>query len=123
MSYSPTWAGGIAGNWSSHLYCFATDDHDGTQVYARFFAPDVGVEEDPATGSACASLAASLAHRSAERDGTYHLRITQGVAMGRPSTLEGTAHKKDGQITEVAVGGRATIVGNGTMTLPPDPAR
>jgi trans-2,3-dihydro-3-hydroxyanthranilate isomerase len=117
------WAGGIAGNWSSHLYFFATDDHDGTQVYARFFAPDVGVQEDPATGSACASLAASLAHRSPERDGTYHLRIAQGVAMGRPSTLEGTAHKKDGQITEVAVGGRATIVGNGTMTLPPDTAR
>jgi predicted PhzF superfamily epimerase YddE/YHI9 len=38
--------------------------------------------------------------------------------MGRPSVLDGTAHKKDGQITEVIVGGRATIVGNGTMTLP-----
>jgi trans-2,3-dihydro-3-hydroxyanthranilate isomerase len=112
------WAGGIAGNWSSHLYFFAADDRDGTQVYARFFAPDVGVNEDPATGSACASLAASLAHRSAERDGTYQIRIAQGVAMGRPSTLEGTAHKKNGQITEVAVGGRAAIVGYGTMMLP-----
>ena len=112
------WTGGIAGNWSSHLYFFAADDQ-GSDLYARFFAPDVGVDEDPATGSACASLAASLAHQAAEQDGTYHFQIAQGVAMGRPSTLEGTAHKKDGQITEVAVGGRATIVGNGTMTLPP----
>jgi len=117
------WAGGIAGNWSSNLYLFAADGHDGTDLYARFFAPDVGVDEDPATGSACASLAASLAHRSAAQDGSYRIRIAQGVAMGRPSTLEGTAHKKDGQITEVAVGGRATIVGNGTMTLPPQTAR
>ena len=38
--------------------------------------------------------------------------------MGRPSALRGTAHKQDGRITEVIVGGHATIVGNGTMTLP-----
>jgi trans-2,3-dihydro-3-hydroxyanthranilate isomerase len=87
-------------------------------LHARFFAPRVGVDEDPATGSACASLVASLAHRSPERDGTYHIQIDQGVAMGRPSALEGTAHKQDGRITEVIVGGHATIVGNGTMTLP-----
>jgi trans-2,3-dihydro-3-hydroxyanthranilate isomerase len=38
--------------------------------------------------------------------------------MGRPSALKGTAHKQDGRITQVTVGGHATIVGNGTMTLP-----
>jgi len=38
--------------------------------------------------------------------------------MGRPSALEGTAHKQDGRITEVIVGGHATIVANDTMTLP-----
>jgi trans-2,3-dihydro-3-hydroxyanthranilate isomerase len=119
------WTAGVAGNWSSHLYFsaandddFAANDDDATHLYARLFAPDVGVDEDPATGSACGSLAASFAYRSAARDGTFQIRIAQGVAMGRPSTLEGTAHKKDGQITEVAVGGRATIVGHGTMTLP-----
>jgi hypothetical protein len=39
--------------------------------------------------------------------------------MGRPSALEGTAGKEDGRITEVVVSGFATIVGHGTMTLPP----
>jgi trans-2,3-dihydro-3-hydroxyanthranilate isomerase len=112
------WAAGIAGTWSPELYLFAGDYCDGAHLHARLFAPAVGVDEDPATGSACASLIASLAHRSPERDGTYHLHIDQGVAMGRPSALDGTAHKKDGQITEVIVGGRATIVGNGAMTLP-----
>ncbi len=38
--------------------------------------------------------------------------------MGRPSALEGLAHKHDGRITEVVVSGHATILGNGTMTLP-----
>jgi trans-2,3-dihydro-3-hydroxyanthranilate isomerase len=113
------WAAGIAAGWSSELYIFASDVRDGAHViYARLFGPAVGIDEDPATGSACASLAGSIAQRSPERDGTFHLRIDQGVAMGRPSVLEGTAYKKDGQLTEVVVGGRATIVGHGTMTLP-----
>jgi trans-2,3-dihydro-3-hydroxyanthranilate isomerase len=112
------WEGGIAGSWSPHLYFFAGDYRGNARLHARFFAPAVGVDEDPATGSACASLAASLADRSPEHDGTYHFRIDQGVAMGRASELEGTAHKEGGRITEVVVGGRATIVGNGTITLP-----
>ena len=112
------WAAGIAGSWSPELYLFAGDHRDRVPLHARFFAPRIGADEDPATGSACASLVASLAHRSPERDGTYRIQIDQGVAMGRPSALEGTAHKQDGRITEVIVAGHATIVGNGTMTLP-----
>jgi trans-2,3-dihydro-3-hydroxyanthranilate isomerase len=112
------WAAGIADSWSPELYLFAGNHGDGVPLHARFFAPRVGVDEDPATGSACASLVASLAHRSPEQDGTYRIQIDQGMAMGRPSALEGTAHKQDGRITEVIVGGHATIVGNGTMTLP-----
>ena len=113
------WADGLAGGWSPELYFFAGDVRcDAYVIYSRLFAPAVGIDEDPATGSACASLAASIAQRSPERDGTYHLRIDQGVAMGRPSALEGTAYKEDGRVTEVVVGGRATIVGHGTMTLP-----
>jgi trans-2,3-dihydro-3-hydroxyanthranilate isomerase len=112
------WAAGVAGGWSPDLYVFAGDQSDGANLYARFFAPGVGVDEDPATGSACASLAASLAHRSPGRDGTYRIHISQGVAMGRPSTLDGTAHKAGGRLTEVVVAGHATIVGNGTMTFP-----
>jgi trans-2,3-dihydro-3-hydroxyanthranilate isomerase len=112
------WQAGIADGWSPHLYVFAGEHRDGARLHARFFAPAVGVDEDPATGSACASLVASLAQRSPEPDGTYRLRLDQGVAMGRPSVLEGTAHKQDGRLTEVVVGGRAAIIGNGTMTLP-----
>jgi trans-2,3-dihydro-3-hydroxyanthranilate isomerase len=55
-----------------------------------------------------------------EPDGTYRLQIDQGVAMGRPSMLEGTACKQDGRLNEVVVSGRAAILGNGTVTLPPE---
>jgi trans-2,3-dihydro-3-hydroxyanthranilate isomerase len=116
------WKAGIADGWSPHLYLFAGDHRDGDSLYARSFAPAVGVDEDPATGSACASLVASLAHRSPEPDGTYRIRIDQGVAMGRPSVLDGTARKERGRLTDVAVGGHATIVGTGTMALPGAPA-
>jgi trans-2,3-dihydro-3-hydroxyanthranilate isomerase len=112
------WASGVVGTWSAELYVFAGDFRDRARVHARFFAPALGVDEDPATGSACASLAASLAQRSPEPNGTYRLRIDQGVVMGRPSALEGTARKEDGRIAEVVVSGFATIVGHGTMTLP-----
>jgi trans-2,3-dihydro-3-hydroxyanthranilate isomerase len=112
------WAAGLAGSWSPDLYVFAGDLSDGAHLHARFFAPAAGVDEDPATGSACAALVASLARRSPGQDGTYRLAISQGVALGRPSTLEGTAHTVDGQLTDVVVSGRAAIVGAGTMTLP-----
>jgi trans-2,3-dihydro-3-hydroxyanthranilate isomerase len=111
------WEAGIADGWSPHLYVFAGDS---ARVHARFFAPAVGVDEDPATGSACAALVASLAQRSPEQDGYHRIQIDQGVAMGRPSALEGTAYKANGRLTEVVVGGHATIVGSGTLTLPTD---
>jgi trans-2,3-dihydro-3-hydroxyanthranilate isomerase len=112
------WSAGIVGGWSPDLYVFAGDYRDGAHIQARFFAPGVGVEEDPATGSACASVVASLAMRSPEPSGTYRLQIQQGVAMGRPSQLEGAARKYDGRLTEVVVGGRAAIIGHGTITVP-----
>ena len=71
-----------------------------------------------AAAGGASSLVASLAHRSPGQDGTYRIQISQGVAMGRPSTLDGTAHKTGGRLSEVVVAGRATILGNGTMTLP-----
>lgn len=111
------WEAGVADRWSPHLYFFASAGQDDAHVHARLFAPAMGVDEDPATGSACASLVASFAQRSPKQDGTYRLQIDQGVAMGRPSVLEGTASKERGRLTEVAVAGRTAIVGNGTMTL------
>ena len=51
---------------------------------ARFFAPEAGVFEDPATGSAAVALASMLAFRG-QRHG--RLEISQGDEIGHPSTI------------------------------------
>jgi trans-2,3-dihydro-3-hydroxyanthranilate isomerase len=86
------------------------------------FAPDLGIVEDPATGSAAATLAGYLAIASAEhrgtRDGTLAWRVDQGVEMGRPSLLELSADLRDGAVTAVRVGGSAVLVSEGTLRVP-----
>jgi trans-2,3-dihydro-3-hydroxyanthranilate isomerase len=114
------WKAGVADGWSPNLYLFAGGCRDGGRLYARMFAPALGVEEDPATGSAGAALVASLAHDSPPADLSYGLQIDQGVSMGRPSLIEAAARKEHGRLAEVTVGGHATIVGRGVMTVPAD---
>jgi predicted PhzF superfamily epimerase YddE/YHI9 len=53
-------------------------------VKARFFAPGVGVPEDPATGSAAVALAALLRHTGRPQG---ELVVLQGDEMGAPSTI------------------------------------
>src|SRR6185437_12232765 len=47
------WAATLSRAWSPHLFFFAGNLRDGGKLYARMWAPALGVEEDPATGSAC----------------------------------------------------------------------
>lgn len=54
-------------------------------IRARFFAPGVGVDEDPATGSAAVALAAVLRLEGAEEGS---LTIHQGAEMGCPSQID-----------------------------------
>jgi len=56
----------------------------GGRVRARFFAPRLGVPEDPATGSAAAALAAVLRF---EGEAAGSLLIDQGEEIGAPSTI------------------------------------
>ena len=60
---------------------------EGNQIDARMFAPLDNIPEDPATGSAAATLAALLTE---ELNGPQNLTIMQGVAMGRPSVITAT---------------------------------
>ena len=61
---------------------------DDAVIHARMFAPLSGVTEDPATGSAAATLAALMAEI---RGHDARLTIHQGEDMGRPSLIEATA--------------------------------
>src|SRR5438067_8912276 len=50
------WTATLSRAWSPDLFFFAGNLRDGGKLYARMWAPALGVEEDNATGSACAAL-------------------------------------------------------------------
>ena len=61
---------------------------DGATVYSRMFAPEAGVVEDPATGSASGPLGGYLVrHGIVPPSPGVDIVSAQGVKMGRPSRL------------------------------------
>jgi trans-2,3-dihydro-3-hydroxyanthranilate isomerase len=113
------WAATLARAWSPHLFFFAGDLRNGGQLYARMWAPALGVEEDPATGSACAALVGAMASNPGFGGPAYRLSIQQGVAMGRRSEIEAEARKSGGVVTSISVGGATAYVASGEIDVPP----
>jgi trans-2,3-dihydro-3-hydroxyanthranilate isomerase len=87
---------------------------DGGAVRARMFAPLAGTWEDPATGSASATLAALTLSLVDEESVAFD--ITQGVEMGRPSLLHVAARREGGEI-RATVGGGCVPVLRGEATV------
>jgi trans-2,3-dihydro-3-hydroxyanthranilate isomerase len=81
------------------------------------FAPADGVPEDPATGSAAGPLAVHLARHGRTPFGE-EIVVSQGVELGRPSTLYARAEGSADDLERVLVGGSAKIVARGEFTLP-----
>jgi trans-2,3-dihydro-3-hydroxyanthranilate isomerase len=94
--------------------CFARDG-DGWKT--RMFAPNHGVAEDAATGSAAGPLAVHLARHGRIAFGE-EIRISQGAEIGRPSTLYARVDGEGDRIDRVLVGGSAVPVARGEFTLP-----
>jgi trans-2,3-dihydro-3-hydroxyanthranilate isomerase len=113
------WVATLARAWSAHVFFFAGDLRDGGRLHARMWAPALGVEEDPATGSACAALVGVLASKPDWGGTAYRLSIQQGVSMGRRSEIEAQARKRDGVVTSVSVGGATTDIASGEIEVPP----
>lgn len=88
---------------------------DGRAV-TRVFFPEVGVAEDAATGSAAGPLALHLARHGLHEWGP-ELEISQGSAIGRPSTLVAKVSGTADTIEAVEVGGRAVVVGRGEFQV------
>ncbi|HEX2303259.1 MAG TPA: PhzF family phenazine biosynthesis protein [Gaiella sp.] len=72
--------------------------------------------EDPATGSAAGPIACHLARHGRIAWGE-EIVITQGVEIGRPSTLHARAEGGGGLIDAVEVGGVAVLVARGEFRL------
>jgi trans-2,3-dihydro-3-hydroxyanthranilate isomerase len=94
-------------------------DLEAQAVRARMFAGDIGVAEDPATGSAALALGVWLAASGlVPSDGEYSFTIEQGVDMGRASTLRVRVVSEGGAAARCHVAGEAVHVASGTIRVP-----
>ena len=94
---------GVAG---THLFSIESDG----SLYTRFFAPVVGIPEDPVTGTANGALGAYLIANELAKGPEFRAR--QGDAVGRPGEVEIYATAK-----AVRVGGKAVILSRGSITF------
>ena len=104
------------GSPSRMVYVVAPGGADGVDLHVRMYAPDIGVPEDPATGSACAAMGGWLGARL--RPGRSSWSVEQGVEMGRPSRLELQVEVGESGVDTIRVGGDAVRVTRGVMRVP-----
>ena len=99
-----------------NLYVFCPEPHeDGPgDLSARMFANDLGVPEDPATGSAAGCLAAYLVEHRYLGPGSIDVQVEQGYEIRRPSLLYLQA-SREGEVTNVHVGGKVHLVAKGEL--------
>jgi trans-2,3-dihydro-3-hydroxyanthranilate isomerase len=114
------WEALLSGAWARSVFVFTADaELPGSHLRGRMFAPEMGIPEDPATGSAAAALGGYLAAQERPADGTFHRVVEQGFEMGRPSLLHVEVDVAGGEVRAVRVGGAAVQVGWGEMEIPP----
>jgi trans-2,3-dihydro-3-hydroxyanthranilate isomerase len=91
--------------------------HAGSAWRVRMFAPDAGVPEDPATGSAAAAFAGWLANYAPEATSRSEYTLLQGEEMGRPSRIDLQIDRDGDRVTAVRVGGASVMVSQGTFLV------
>ena len=116
---NPTQLGEVLGKHDAgavYLFSVLDSSADGpSRAKARLFAPEVGLTEDAATGSAGAPLGAYLLQNHLIPPG--RLAIAQGEEMGRPSTLFVDVDELAGSI-QVTLSGQVMPVAEGHFDLP-----
>ena len=113
---STHWGTAIQGGIGAFLYCRQTV-HNTSAFHARMFAPEHGIAEDPATGSAAVGFAGVVHRFDALPDGQHKRVIEQGFEMGRPSLIELSLHVGGGKLEAVRIGGHAVRVAEGIIEV------
>jgi len=103
------------------FYLYTTDRtsaQDPATVYTRMFAPELGIYEDPATGSASGPLGCYLVHHGVVApEKARALLNLQGRKLGRPSWLHISIESANGAISRVRVGGESVFVAEGSFEV------
>lgn len=96
-----------------YAFTFDTLDRDST-LHARMFAPAIGIDEDPVTGTAAGAVGAYLREFGAfEGELPAEITVEQGHFIDRPGRVRVRA-----QTDPVSIGGRAVTALDGTITVP-----
>ncbi len=92
-------------------------EHTTSSFHVRMFAPDAGVPEDPATGSAAVCFAGVIARFDRLPDGTHRRTIEQGFEMNRPSLVSLGLTIEGQKLEGVRIGGHCVRVSEGTIEV------
>jgi PhzF family phenazine biosynthesis protein len=95
-------------------------EFEDTYAHVRTFAPAVGIDEDPVTGTAAGSLGGYLAYINYLPDGgdKRRFQVEQGAEVWRPGRINVELQLVGLSVTETWVGGNAVEVFSGAMVVP-----
>jgi trans-2,3-dihydro-3-hydroxyanthranilate isomerase len=112
------WQGATGGPHPQGMYLYCREArHNANAFHARFFAPGMGMLEDPATGAAAAAFAGVVHHFDQLPDGHHKRIIEQGFEMGRPSLISLSLDVTRGRLTTVRIGGAAVRISEGRIDV------
>ncbi len=95
-------------------FCHETNRPENT-LHSRAFAPDLGIAEDPATGSVAGAMGVYWANYKKKEN--INIVIEQGFEMERPSFIDVEVSKKAGKLQQIRVGGKTQAVFSGILNL------
>jgi PhzF family phenazine biosynthesis protein len=100
------------------VFTTETIDRD-SYVFSRFFAPNVGINEDPVTGAANGPLGVYLHENGIVRgeNGILTFKAEQGDVIGRKGRIQIELEVADSKPIGVRIGGTAVTVFRGEMTV------
>lgn len=96
------------------VYCVAPPTEAG-RFQVRMFAPELGVREDPATGSAATAFAGWIALFEPDMARAGPIRIEQGRDLGRPSEITLSLTMTGDTLQAIELGGHAVPMAEGRM--------
>ena len=99
---------------------FTTETIERTSsVHSRFFAPAIGIDEDPVTGSSNGPLGVYLLNFGVITPGDGNCRIIaeQGDVIARKGRVVVDLEVKEGNVSGVSIGGQAVTVLQGELVI------
>jgi trans-2,3-dihydro-3-hydroxyanthranilate isomerase len=104
---------------TGEVFVFTTEvENPGSTVHSRMFAPELGIIEDPATGSASGPLGAYMVRYGiVAASPVAYIVSEQGIEMGRPSFIHIQIERRADEFVRVQVGGECVYMGDGFLEV------